>query len=135
LVLSVSLRSELPQTPYERRRAELRIADESMSISPNGPFVGSTAADPVSRLRSVNLSAGMTTLQMGGRRTASQYNTTLHGPVSDLHSGSSRLRLVDGTASKLAGTQSRERVDTTRIRRLDLGPNSVERLRGRRNER
>ncbi len=135
LVLSVSLRSELPQTPYERRRAELRIADESMSISPNGPFEGSTAANPVSRLRSGNLSAGKTTLQMGGRRAVLQSNTSLSRPTPDRLSGSSRLRLVDGAASKLAGTQSRDRVDTTRIRRLDLGPNSVERLRGRRNER
>ncbi|MEE1158360.1 MAG: putative peptidoglycan glycosyltransferase FtsW [Atopobiaceae bacterium] len=135
LVLSVSLRSELPQTPYDRRRAELRIAGERAPLSPNGPFEGSTVTDPSSRLRSVNLNAGMTTLHMGGRRAASQNNTSLHGPTSELLSGTTRLRLVDGNASKSAGRQRRERVDTTRIRRLDLGPNSVERLRGRRNER
>ncbi len=147
LVVSVSMRSELPQTQYDRRRAQLRIADESVSARYGRVIEDSTAGEAIPRSR-----GGVPLRGVPGVRPA----TTVRLPER------SRLRIVDsgdslsltprpkwpkGTSpngqrgrgtiatSSSARRYGREGVDYGWQKSIDLGPSPAERLRGQRGQR
>lgn len=127
LVVSVSLRSTLPQTSYERRRAELRITSDFAEAS-------NTAA----RRSSAGIEGST-----AGRVTARAANLagTNHAVSSRYEaqrSSRADLRVVDGGASHQAQRSARlvgrVTTDSQGRTRIDLGPSAADRLRGRRKD-
>ncbi len=120
LVMSVSMRSTLPQTHYEQRRAKLRIAQDGdvQESSASAYIGGSTAGNPMPRSLSSRSAAGRGAHSAGGSGTSSRAN----------------LRVVDGGAPRHAPLAGRVSVDSSGRRRLDLGPSAADRLRGSRDK-
>ena len=115
LVMSVSLRSTLPQTRYEQRRAKMRIAPngDGQGSLESAHVGGSTAGNPIPR-------------SLSNKGIALQSRAT----TSDTNSSSrANLRVVNGGAPRHAPLAGRVTVDSSGRRRVDLRPSAAERLR------
>ncbi len=110
LVTSVSLRSELPETAAERRRAQLRAADQ-------GEWGGADALES---------DVGMPTprsLRLGGAASSNASRT--YAPARS-------WRIIDGgeRPTDSTGESGRVRRGANGRARIDLGPSAADRLRG-----
>ena len=100
LVMSVSMRSTLPETSYERRRAELRLADEdSPDVGVATPRSARLAGSPVRELRVV---------EGGATSRRSQVRPTGRGG-GDSAVGLRRIDLGPSASERLRSARSRER--------------------------
>ncbi len=120
LVVSVSLRSTVPETSYDERRSKLRIASdhpatEMWGDSYNGHIEGSTAGRVRARTSRSFEALGSATGSASARRDS--------------------FRVVEGGSSRNAKPAGRVTVDKNGRRRIDLGPSPSERLRDRREKR
>lgn len=119
LVLSVSFRSKLPETGYDRRRAALRLAEEDErgerdARDTDGSYVGDVMP------RSARLASSRTT----ARRVAATRG------VDQDHPSRPPMLLIEGGRSRSRTNGRRSRDASTNHERVDLGPSPAERLRG-----
>lgn len=138
LVLSVSLRSKLPDTSYERRRAKMRIASGAGAAA--GAYVAyDSRVDRDVHDDLVGLERGIEGSTAGRAMPRS----------ASLVGGRSNLRVVEGGATTAPSTKAKKdasrpsmrsaplagrvSVDSQGRRRIDLSPSPADRLRGRRN--
>lgn len=110
LVMSVSLRSELPETAHDRRRAQLRTTDEVSWEVPEaglGPDVGTP-------------------------RPRSSRELRVPGSIGKTYEPARSWRVIDGKRDVSAPTKPSGRLvrDSRGRTRIDLGPTAAQRLRG-----
>ncbi|MDO4537182.1 MAG: putative peptidoglycan glycosyltransferase FtsW [Coriobacteriales bacterium] len=133
LVMSVSVRSTLPETSHDRKRAQIHLADADYGYAGPGTLQGSTAGAVRSRsprLRSVDGVAANKSAGSEPSPAARRQSWQVHdgGNVSFWDTPREREKRAAQTAGRVT-------VDARGRKRVDLGPSPSERLRGSRNNR
>lgn len=139
MVASVSLRSTLPQTQYDERRAQLRLAGESTRDSAlvalparDAYGIGGAYGDVQGAYGERGLdgsTAGRVTPRSASLASAREPSQEA------VDAARARLRIVEDGSSKPAKLVGRVTVDAQGRRRVDLGPSAADRLRGRKDKR
>ncbi len=150
LVVSVSLRSTLPQTRYDERRAQLKLAGEPtresniVTVPTRGAYgsagnfrvAGDYNLADANNARGAYGSRGLDGSTAGRAMPRSASLASAREPSQEaVNAARARLRIVEDGSSGSAKLVGRVTVDARGRRRIDLGPSAAERLRGRKNER
>ncbi len=135
LVISVSMRSTLPETRYDQRRAQMRIANgrETWLTSDDGQesFVLREGIEGSTAGRAMPRSAR---LARGDARRADSYASS-RSSLRVVEGGSSATPSDQPSTSRSAKLAGRVSVDASGRKRIDLGPSAADRLRGRNSKR